>query len=435
VKTVSIIIVNFNGEKHLKSCLSSICEVDYPPEKLEVIVFDNGSSDNSVQVIQKVYPAAVVLKSSKNIGFARPHRLAAQAAKGEILAFLNNDMKVDSQWIRRGVDLLALDKGIACSSSKIMNWRGTDVEFNGGSLQYLGYADQLKRSAAKSGEEVLFPCGGAMFIWKDVFEEAGCFDDDYFAIFEDVDLGWRLWIMGYRVVMAPDSIVYHRGHGTLRTRRQAKMRFLMHRNALMTIIKNYDNEHLMKVLPVAFILAVRRALLFMNIDKKAFYFWDDQDLHVSTPPNFEEACLHLAAIDDVFETFQSLKKKRKAVQGRRKRNDRDIFALFKDPFRNIMGSAEYLWEEVSLFGHFGLERVFQCEEQYKERLDEGIFHAQRILETLQKEIPELPGIPSGMKNILDRKHPAKRFSKSLREEGFRETFRKVARHLVAYIGG
>jgi hypothetical protein len=316
-----------------------------------------------------------------------------------------------------------------------MNWRGTGVEFNGGSLQYLGYADQLKRSEAKRGEEILFPCGGAMFILKDVFEEVGYFDDDYFAIFEDVDLGWRLWIMGYRVVMAPDSIVYHRGHGTLRTRRQAKMRFLMHRNALMTIIKNYDTENLMKVLPVAFILAVRRALLFMNIDKKAFYFWEDQDLRISAPPKFEEACLHLAAIDDVFEAFQSLKKKRKAVQSLRKRNDKDILALFKDPFRNIMGSAEYLWDEVSLFGHFGLERVFQCEEQYKERLDEGIFHAQRILETLQKEIPELPGIPSSMKHIQDRKHPAKRFSRSLREEGFRETFRKMARHLVAHIGG
>ena len=100
-----------------------------------------------------------------------------------------------------------------------------------------------------------------------------------------------------------------------------------------------------------------------------------------------------------------------------------------------MGSAEYLWGEVSLFGHFGLERVFQCENQYKERLDEGIFHARKILETLQKEIPEMPGIPLSMKDIRDRKHPAKRFSRSLREEGFRETFRKMARHLVAYIGG
>lgn len=433
MKTVSIIIVNFNGEKHLKSCLSSICDVEYPQEKLEVIVFDNGSSDNSLQVIEKVYPCAVVLKSPKNIGFAPPHRLAAQAAKGEVLAFLNNDMKVDSQWIRRGVDLLDLEKGVACSSSKIMNWRGTDVEFNGGSLQYLGYADQLKRSGAKRGEEVLFPCGGAMFILKDVFEEAGCFDDDYFAIFEDVDLGWRLWIMGYRVVMAPDSVVYHRGHGTLRTRRQAKMRFLMHRNALMTIIKNYDNENLMKVLPVAFILAVRRALLFMNIDKKAFYFWEDQDSRTPPPPKFEEACLHLAAIDDVFGSFQSLIKKRDAVQSGRKRDDKDIFALFKDPFRNIMGSAEYLWDEVSLFGHFGLERVFQCEEQYKERLDEGILHAQEILETLRKEISELPGVSFNMKNIQAKRHPARRFSRSLKEEGFKETFRKMTRYLAARI--
>ncbi len=434
MKTVSLVIVNFNGEKHLKTCLSSIHDLDYPQEKLEVIVFDNGSSDNSLQVIEDVYPSAVVLKNPKNIGFAPPHRVASQVAKGEVLAFLNNDMKVESGWISRGIELLDLEKGVVCSSSKIMNWRGTDVEFNGGSLQYLGYADQLKRSEVEKGEDVLFPCGGAMFILKSVFEEAGCFDDDYFAIFEDVDLGWRLWVMGYRVVMAPDSIVYHRGHGTLRTRRQAKMRFLMHRNALMTIIKNYDNENLMKVLPVAFILAVKRALLFMNIDKKAFYFWEDQDSRIPPPPKFEEACLHLAAIDDVFESFQSIQEKRNAVQSRRKRDDKDIFVLFKDPFRNIMGSAEYLWDEVSLFGAFGLERVFQCEDQYMGRLNQGIFHAQNVLKTLRKEIPDLSGFPSNMKNMQDKKHPAKRFSKSLKEKGFAETFRKVARHLVAYIG-
>lgn len=435
VKTVSIIIVNFNGEKHLKTCLSSIREVDYPQERLEVVVFDNGSSDNSLQVIEDVYPSAVVLKNPNNIGFAPPHRLASQAAKGEVLAFLNNDMKVDSQWIKRGVDLLALGKGVVCSSSRIMNWRGTEVDSNGGSLQYLGYADQLKRSDMKKGEEILFPCGGAMFILKDVFEEVGCFDDDYFAIFEDVDLGWRLWVMGYRVVMAPDSIVYHKRHGTLRTRRQAKMRFLMHRNALMTLIKNYDDENLMKVLPLALILAVKRALLFMNIDKKVFYFWEDQDPRISAPPKFEEACLHLAAIDDVFEAFQSITKKRKAVQNRRKRSDKDILTLFKDPFRNIMGRTEYLWEEVSLFGHFGLERVFQCQEQYKERLDEGIFHAQGILENLRKELSELPGVSFDMRNVQGKKHPVRRFSKSLKEEGFSETFRKVARHLLPYIGG
>lgn len=433
MKTVSIIIVNFNGEKHLKPCLSSICDVDYPQEKLEVIVFDNGSSDNSLQVVEDLYPSAVVLKSPKNIGFAPPHRLAAKAAKGEILAFLNNDMKVDGQWIRKGVGLLDLEKSIVCSSSKIMNWQGTDVDSNGGSLQYLGYADQLKTSDARKGEGILFPCGGAMFIRKDVFEEVGCFDDDYFAIFEDVDLGWRLWIMGYRVVMAPDSIVYHRGHGTLRTRRQAKIRFLMHRNALMTIIKNYDDENLKKVLPIALILAVKRALVFMNIDKRTFYFWEDQDSR-TPPPKFEEACLHLAAIDDVFGAFQALTKKRESVQSRRKRNDKDIFALFKDPFRNIMGSTEYLWHETSLFGHFGLEKVFQCEEQYKKRLDDGIFQAQKILENLRKEIPELSVLPFNMKNMETKKHPARSFSRSLKEEGFIETFRKMARYLAAYLG-
>ncbi len=274
--SVSIIIINWNGAKHLEKCLRSINELDYPKESYEVIIFDNGSVDDSIDIIRKVCPGANILESRENIGFAPPHRIAAEAAKGDVLAFLNNDTRVDSRWIREGISVLDRPKGIVCSASKLMSWNGRHVEFNGGTLQYLGYADQLTANDLKPGDEILFPCGGAMFIYKDVFREADCFDDDYFAIFEDVDLGWRLWVMGYRVVMAPDSIVYHRGHSTLDSQKETKKRFLMHRNALMTIIKNYDDDNLRKILPLALTLAVKRALLFMNIDKKGFYFWEDQ---------------------------------------------------------------------------------------------------------------------------------------------------------------
>jgi len=396
-----------------------------------VIIFDNGSVDNSLDVIRNVYPSAVVLKSKENIGFAPPHRLASEIAKGEILAFLNNDMRVDSEWLKEGISVLDRSRGVVCSASKLMTWNGKRVEFNGGSLQYLGYADQLTKSDLKTGQEILFPCGGAMFILRDVFREAGCFDDDYFAVFEDVDLGWRLWVMGYKVVMAPESIVYHRGHSTLNSRKESKKRFLMHRNALMTIIKNYDDDNLGKILPLALVLAIKRALLFMNVDKRAFYFWEEQEPKIGIPPKYEEGCIHLAAMDDVFEGFRSLIQKRKTVQGSRKREDEDIFALFKDPFRNIMGYTEYLWDEVSLFGHFGLHRVFDCEIRYKSRLDEGIYHAEKTLETLRGEIPTLSHFQGNMKKLDDRMNLAEKFSRSLKKDGFIETLRKATRYLIS----
>ncbi len=432
--SVSIIIINWNGARHLEKCLRSINELDYPKESYEVVIFDNGSTDDSIDIIRKVCPGANILESPENIGFAPPHRVAAKAAKGDVLAFLNNDTRVDSRWIREGVSVLDRPKGIVCSASKLMSWNGRHVEFNGGTLQYLGYADQLTANDVKSGDEILFPCGGAMFIHKDVFLEVDCFDDDYFAIFEDVDLGWRLWVMGYRVVMAPDSIVYHRGHSTLDSQKETKKRFLMHRNALMTIIKNYDDNNVRKILPLALTLAVKRALLFMNIDKKGFYFWEDQTPPSGIPPKYEEGCLHLAALDDVFASFRDLEKKRAAVQKNRRRDDSDIFKLFKDPFRNIMGYSEYLWAESSLFGRFSLEELFQCRGEYKKRIDEGIWHAEKRLEALQKAA-EKEMLSSGVvvDGPMETRHLFGKFTRALVKEGPPATIKKsgayVARNL------
>ena len=425
MKSVSIIIVNYNGARHLKKCLHSINELDYPKEMYEVIVFDNGSTDNSIDIIREVSPGANILENPNNIGFAPPHGIAAEVAKGEVLAFLNNDMRVDSRWIREGISVLDRSKGIVCSASKLMTWNGKRVEFNGGTLQYLGYADQLTTNDRKTGDEILFACGGAMFILKDVFKKAGCFDDDYFAIFEDVDLGWRLWIMGYSVVMAPNSFVYHRGHSTLDSQKDAKKRFLMHRNALMTIIKNYDDDNLRKILPLALALAVKRALLFMNIDKKGFYFWEKESPAIRIPPKYEEGCIHLAAMDDVFSAFAGLKKKREEVQRARKRDDSEIFRLFKDPFRNLMGYKEYLWDEVSLFGAFSLESLFDCRQEYKKRVDEGIYHAENSLALLRKGIDkEIQQHGTGVAEKTEAISLTKKFSTHLVQQGVGATFKK-----------
>lgn len=426
---VSIIVVNYNGAHHLEDCLGSLKAVDYPGDRFEVIVFDNGSTDDSIPIIRKTWPAVRIIENPRNIGFAPPHRIAAGLCKGDTLAFLNNDMKVDRQWIRKGIALLDPSDGVVCASSRILSWDGADTDFYGGSLQYLGYADQLKEIAGEDGGNILFPCGGSMFIRKDVFLEAGCFDDDYFAIFEDVDLGWRLWVMGYRVVMAPDSIAYHKGHGTLDSRKEEKKRFLMHRNALMTIIKNYDGENLNKILPLALILAVKRALLFLGVEKKEFYFWEDCEFR-QRQNNYKEACLHLAALDDVFESFEKVMGKRHEVQAKRKRDDSEIFPLFKDPFRNIMGYKEYLWEEAALFGSFNLEAVFGCREDYGKRVDEGIYHAGKTLESLTEQIRKMSSEAKvSVSPGTDERHLAGKFFRNLKAKGLGPTVKKTVDYL------
>lgn len=431
---VSIIIVNYNGAHHLKDCLDSIQSLDYPKDMMELIFFDNGSTDDSIPLVKKLYPSAVIIENPVNIGFAAPHSIAAKTARGDVLALVNNDMKVHPGWIKEGISLLNPGEGVVCSSSKILSWNGKHVDFNGGSLHYLGYADQLKKDGAKKGENILFPCGGAMFVYKNIFLESGEFDGDYFAIFEDVDLGWRLWVMGYRVVMASDSMTYHKGHGTLDTKREEKKRFLMHRNALMTIIKNYNNENLKKILPLAFVLAVKRALLFMGVDKRDYYFWEGCVSKSSHPDSYEEGCLHLAVLDDVFSSFESLMRKRKTVQDSRKREDRDIFSLFRDPFRNIMGYKEYLWDEVALFGNFHLDELFQCRDDYKKGLNEGIYHAKKTLRELTEGIRgKTIKTALTIKPDRDIRSLAGKFYMNLKQNGLGTTLRKTGNYLLRLI--
>src|SRR5439155_7651017 len=104
-----------------------------------------------------------------------------------------------------------------------------------------------------SGAEapLLFACGGSMLVQRDVFLAVGGFDPDYFAFFEDVDLGWRLWLLGYRVTLTPSAITYHRHHGTTNVIPNHRVHVLYERNALYTIYKNYDEEHLDRILPAS----------------------------------------------------------------------------------------------------------------------------------------------------------------------------------------
>ncbi|HEV8131071.1 MAG TPA: glycosyltransferase family 2 protein [Acidobacteriota bacterium] len=359
MKSVSVIIPNFNGRQHLGACLNSIQQQQYRSH--EVILFDNGSQDQSISFVQQKFPSVRTISAATNLGFAGAINRAAHSATGEWLAFLNNDMKAAPGWIEAA---MAHADRHPCIASRILNWSGDKVDFDGGSLQYLGFADQVgvgessRRDSAAA--PILFPCGGAMFIRKDLFLESGGFDEDYFAVYEDVDLGWRLWIEGSDILFEPASTAYHRGHVTLDSRPEEKKRYLMHRNALFTIIKNYDEDAFRKIVPLAFFQAIRRAVRFAGIDKTAFYFWEEPP-----PPQdaaawwmWKDAINHLVALDDVIERWPQLMAKRQAIQQRRKRADSEFTALFRDPFRRIFKDYDYEACEAEWVRALGIPELF-----------------------------------------------------------------------------
>ncbi|RPJ82531.1 MAG: glycosyltransferase, partial [Acidobacteria bacterium] len=359
---VSVVTVNWNGKGHLETLLPSVAVL----EPREIILVDNGSSDGSQEFVRSRYPAVRIVQNETNRGFAQPNNLAAEVAQGRYLAFVNNDMRVDLEWISAA--LARMTGSVVCAGSRILDWSGEKIDFNGSSLQYLGYA--LQRDIGQpwrsvgNPDRILFPCGGAMVIEREVFLRVGGFDEDYFAIYEDVDLGWRLWLAGYEVAFAPDSIVFHKGHGTFKTQANEKMRYLMHRNALLTVFKNYEEENFRKIFPLAIVLAVKRAVLFSGVERERFYLWgrSRQRLEDSDPSacvQILDALNHLVAVDDVLDRLPVLLEKRARIQALRKRPDAEIFPFFVDPFRQIVENSPYLTVERSHLESLALTELFK----------------------------------------------------------------------------
>ena len=180
--SISIVIVNLNGKPLLADCLDALTGQDYPQDRVEIILVDNGSTDGSVMFVRETYPRVRVLEAGRNLGFAGGNNLGARAALGEYLALINNDARADSHWLRALVEPLEAEPDVACAASKILDREGRTIDFVGPAMNLYGRALQIDEGLPDipgtydEPRELLAPCGGAMMIRRDVFWEVGGFD-------------------------------------------------------------------------------------------------------------------------------------------------------------------------------------------------------------------------------------------------------------------
>jgi GT2 family glycosyltransferase len=271
---ISLIVLNWNGRRHLDACLRSLQALDYPGERLELILCDNGSRDDSADLVRSRFPDVRLIRLDRNYGFAEGNNRAVSAATGEWVGFLNNDMRVEPGWLNNMLSPLNAQPALACIGSRILNWEGSAIDFIGGGVNFEGHGFQLdhgeRRSERDRSRRVLFACGGAMLIRSQIYRETGGFDNDYFAYFEDVDFGWRLNLLGHDVWYTSEATVFHRHHGTAGQIPYHKLRVLYERNALFTIYKGFDDQNLAAVLPVALLLTNERAIRLAGLDPGRF---------------------------------------------------------------------------------------------------------------------------------------------------------------------
>ena len=418
--SISILVLNYNSMDHLPANLASLMALDYPADRLEIIVVDNASSDDSVAWVEANYLAVRVVPTGGNLGFAGGNNVGAEAAAGEWLAILNPDMRVATNWLRELVRPLSTDPTIAAVASKVLSWDGTHIDFADAAINFMGWGCQpgyrskhLERY--NEGKPLIFANGGAMLVRRQTFLDAGGFDPDYFAYYEDVDLGWRLWLQGHQVVFAPQAVAYHRHHGSWGEVADAKKWLLAERNTLLTLIKNYDDDALMHVLPAALLLVLQRAYLDICPDpalyggggieaaKTAVYgpgyywrqfrqmvqhrefaelwrrMWDEGGRRwekrpfataaAQTAPAYRRpvngqyqappvAMARLLIAQDVLAMWDGLLQKRAQVQAGRRRADREIFPLFQWALISNFGDEVFIQAMNRVVQRFGLEAVF-----------------------------------------------------------------------------
>ncbi|GHF77982.1 GT2 family glycosyltransferase/glycosyltransferase involved in cell wall biosynthesis [Amycolatopsis bartoniae] len=367
---VSVIVVNYRGASDTITCLRALADdLDYP--RLEILVVDNASGGDDVARIKAALPDVKLIESPTNLGFAGGCNLGAKQAQGSVLAFLNNDARPHPGWARAAVAALAADPTVAAVASKVLDWDGTGTDFVDAGLTWfgMGYKRHAGRPVAEvpSGEhetakDVLFATGSAMFVRAGVFAELGGFDERFFMFYEDVDLGWRLNLRGWRVRYVPESLAYHRHHATMSevdapdTGRET---FLLERNALAALYKNVSDETLAKVLPAALALAIRRATARGELDATQLDLAKGVKPVDTTPVEVPRTTLAgVLAVDQFVELLPSLAESRKAEQAARVRTDADLVPLLRKALEPAYPLPRYLAAHEILVEAFGIESVF-----------------------------------------------------------------------------
>lgn len=238
---VTIIIPNYNGIKYIADCLNSLKAQTMADN--HIIVVDNASEDGSADLVEKDYPEVELVRLSQNFGFCRAVNEGIKRTKTEYLILLNNDTKADPNYVKALYDCIDSHPDTFSVASKMLQMSRPDRIDSAGDLYCaLGWAFSLgKDLSAKryNKESVIFSaCGGASIYRRAVFEEIGYFDELHFSYLEDVDVGYRARIMGYKNRYTPNAIVYHAGSGTTGSRYNPFKVRIAARNSWYVVFKN-----------------------------------------------------------------------------------------------------------------------------------------------------------------------------------------------------
>lgn len=279
MKKVSVVILNWNGEKLLSQFLPSVLK-NTDLQYVDIIIVDNDSEDNSVSFIQNNYPQIKIIRFSENYGYAEGYNRALKELDTEYVVLLNSDVEVTANWLTPVINYLDNNEDVAAVQPKILSYRSKEYfEYAGASGGYIdkyGYPFCRGRIFGKLEKDhsqydnivdIFWASGACLIIRLNDFIQTGGFDSSFFAHMEEIDLCWRLNARGRRIICCPQSIVYHVGAATLSVESPHKT-FLNFRNNLLMLYKNLPEQTLNKTLRVRLFLDYIAALQMLLSGRK-----------------------------------------------------------------------------------------------------------------------------------------------------------------------
>jgi len=318
---VLIVILVYNGADYIGDCLSSLAKIIYSKDSFEILVIDNASTDNSVAAIKRNFAEIKLIENEHNIGFAAGNNIGFKYAADngfDYVYLLNQDTVVEPDFLDRVVEVGRSDKKIAAVQSKLLlyNDKGK-INSIGNEIHYLGFGFAGGHQTADlelKPLEITYSSGSACLLDVSKLREVGYFNPEFFMYHEDMDLGWRIWLTGFKCMLAPKSVVYHKYEFS----RSIKKYYFMERNRYLVLIQNYKLGTLLLIIPAC--LVMEAGLLLYSF---VTGFWIQKFKAYSYFLNIK--------------SWQKLFKARKFVQSKRKVGDKEIVKRFvgKIEFQDI----------------------------------------------------------------------------------------------------
>jgi GT2 family glycosyltransferase len=321
---ISVVVLNWNGYRVVDQCLKSLQDQTY--RNLEIIVVDNASTDGSAELIRNRFPDVKLIVNERNLGFAGGNNVGIRASTGRYIMMLNNDTRIDPNCVEELKRYIDKDERYGACASKIL------LEFENNLIDAAGIVvcpDGLAigRGRLEKGNlydevsEVFFASDCACLLRRELLEDIGLYDEDFFAYADETDMGWRARLAGWKCVYNPRAVVYH-FHSASSGAYSPLKAFLVERNRIWVAVKNF---------PIP-LLIYGQFYTFCRYFLQAYGAFAGKGAAGRFTSDFSKMELVKILIRvylSLWGTLPLMLKKRKAIQKRKRIENREIYRLIK----------------------------------------------------------------------------------------------------------